>query len=607
MKKVLRVDLSSGKVSTEELDSKVVRDYLGGRGLGDKYLIDEVNPRVDPLSPDNKLIFATGPATGTRALCGSRYEVVTRAPLTGTIGGANSAGFWGPELRFAGYDMIIFEERAKEPAYLWIENEKVEIRSAGHVQGKDTFETQKIIKAETHKDAKVACIGPAGEKLVKFASIMNDDGRAAGRGGVGAVMGSKNLKAIAVKGNKKVTVADEKSLKEVAKETWAKLPKPQFLTTYGTAGVVEWANRAGAIPTRNFQAGVFEGADKIGGEAVKNTILVKRAACYGCPMACARVTRINTSDFTGEGPGPEYEGLNTLGAGCGVDDLAAVMKAFYICNELGMDVMSAGSTIACAMEMYEKGIVPEKDIGMKLKFGDGRAMVELIKRTGDREGFGNSLAEGSYRLAKSYGHPEFSMSVKGQELAGYDPRGGQGMGLAYATSTRGADHMRSQFEDIDPLGMIYPEIGVENPTDRFATEGKAALVIKMEHDKAAIDSMGICAFASGYKIGIQAVVKELEAITGVSYGFDGWMKVGERVYNVEKVFNLRAGFTAADDTLPKRILEEPLPEGPSKGYVCKLAEMLPDYYKLRGWDDEGRPMEAKLRELGLAEFITRIR
>jgi aldehyde:ferredoxin oxidoreductase len=351
---------------------------------------------------------------------------------------------------------------------------------------------------------------------------------------------------------------------------------------------------------------VFEGADKIGGEAVKNTILVKRSACYGCPIGCGRITKITEPDFAGEGPGPEYEGLNTLGAGCGVDNLAAVMKAFYTCNELGMDVMSAGSTIACAMEMYERGILPEKDIGVKLNFGDAKAMVELVKKTGYREGFGNILAEGSFRLAKRYGHQEFSMSVKRQEIAGYDPRGAQGMGLAYATSTRGADHMRSQFEDIEPLGLLYPDIGVENVTDRFGTEGKAAILIKMENDKAAIDSMGICAFASGYKIGLQAVVKQLEAITGVSYGIDGWMKVGERIYNLERVFNLRAGFTATDDTLPKRLLQEPIPEGPSKGQVCKLAEMLPEYYKLRGWDDKGRPTEAKLREVGLAEFTAKI-
>ncbi|RLB83550.1 MAG: aldehyde ferredoxin oxidoreductase, partial [Deltaproteobacteria bacterium] len=499
MGKILRVNLSSGNISTENLDPKVAEDYIGGRGLGVKYLIDEVDPRVEPLSPDNKLIFAAGPATGTRALGASRYEVVTKAPLTGTIGGANSAGFWGPQLKFAGYDMIVIEGKAEKPVYIMIENEKVEIISAVNVWGKDTRETQKIIRDQTDKDAKIACIGPAGEKLVRFACIINDEGRAAGRGGLGAVMGSKNLKAVAVRGNKKVAVADENSLRELVKRVWAAQKKPGFLTTYGTVGVVEWSNAAGAFPTRNFQTGVFSGAEKIGGEALKNSIFVKRNHCYGCPVGCGRVTKVTDPEFISEGDGPEYEGVYSLGSCCGVDNLAAITKAYHMCNELGLDVMTAGVTIACAMEMFERGIISEKEVGMPANFGDAKVLVELVRKTAYREGFGDMLAEGSYRLAEKYGHPEFSISVKGQELAGYDPRGAQGLGLAYATSTRGADHMRTQFEDIEPLGLLYPDIGVEEETDRFSTEGKAGLVIKMENDKAAIDSMGICAFLSGYK------------------------------------------------------------------------------------------------------------
>ncbi|HEA65514.1 hypothetical protein LCGC14_1575910 [marine sediment metagenome] len=600
--KLLRVNLTKVATSVEEIDQRMMRDYLGGRGLGARYLYNEIDPQIDPLSKENKLIFAAGPVTGTTALAASRYEVVTKAPLTGTIGGANSAGFWGPELKFAGYDMIIFEGISDEPVYLWIDNEKAEIRSAIHLWGEDTFTTQKKIWEETNKKARVACIGPAGEKLVKFACIINDNGRAAGRGGVGAVMGSKKLKAIAVRGTNRVPVADKDYLSNVVKKAWAELPKPQKLTEYGTAYVLEFVNAIGALPTRNWQAGIFEGADKIGAEAVKRILLKKAACCFSCPMACGRETEVNESGFDGKGPGAEYEGLASLGSACGIDNLAAIMKAYYICNELGMDVMSAGYTVALAMEMAEKGYLPEEDVGLKLNFGNAPAMVELVRKMGNREGFGNILAEGSYILAERYGHLELSVTVKKQEPAAYDPRGMQGIGLAYATSTRGACHMRSQMEDIDGFAMTNNPALFGLPLgsqDRLATTGKAAYLIVMENDKAVIDSMGICAFMSAYKMGLEYVLTVLAAVTGVSYGVCNYLKTGERIWNLERLFNLKAGFTAKDDTLPKRFLEEPLAEGPSKGNVCKLEKMKQEYYQLRGWDDQGVPTEKKLRELGL--------
>jgi len=597
--KILRVNLTDKKISVEELDERLAKAFIGGRGLGVKYLVDEINPNVDPLSSDNKLIFVTGPATGTYALGSSRYEVVTKAPLSGTIAGSNSGGYWGPELKFAGYDMIIIEGKAGDPVYLLIENERVEIRCAKSIWGKNTFQTQELIKGQLSEDVKIACIGISGERLVKFACIINDEGRAAGRTGVGAVMGSKNLKAIAVRGTNKVLVADEQRLRKLNKESFDAIPKPIGLSTWGTSYGVEFANEVGILPTRNFRSGIFEGAKDIGGRALHERFFIKRSACYRCPIACGRVTRVADSPFEGEGPGPEFEGLASLGSACGVDNLAAIIKAYYLCNEFGMDVISCGYTISCAMELFEKGFLPQKDVGNKLNFGDAETLIEFVKKTGAREGFGDLLAEGSYRLAKRYGHPEFSMTVKKVESPGYDPRGAQGVGLSYATSTAGASHMRSQFENLDALGMVFPEIGVTSLLDGFATSGKAAFVIKCENDKTATDSMGICTFISGYKIGLQNVVDELEAITGVSYGIDNWMKAGERIYNLERIFNLRAGFKAEDDTLPKRFLEEPLPEGPAKGYVCNLAEMLPEYYQLRGWDSQGRPTEAKLRELTL--------
>jgi len=597
--KILRVNLTNSKCSVEDLNVKSAVDYLGGRGLGVKYFFDEGDPKVNPLSPENTLIFATGPATGTHAMGGNSYEVVTKSPLTGTNTGARSAGFWGPELKFAGYDMIILEGKAKGPVYLWIEDGKAEIRPAAHIWGKNTIETQELIRGETQKRARVACIGPAGENLVKFACVINDEGRAAGRGGVGAVMGAKNLKAIAVRGTKKVPVAEEKQLREIIKKAWAGVKKPQMLAEYGTAYVVRLTNELGVLPTRNFQTGVFEGAEKISGEAIRSNVLIQRKACYHCPLGCAPITRVTEPAFAGEGAGPEYEGLYSLGSCCGVDDLNAFMRAYYHCNELGMDIITAGATIACAMELAERGILPEKDIGMRLRFGDAKALVELVRKTAYREGFGDALAEGSYRLAERYGHPEFSMSVKKQEPAGYEPRGSQGMGLAYVTSTRGADHMRSTFENVDTLGMLLPELGITEPLDRFSTKGKAPLLIAVENDKASIDSMGICTFLSGYKVGYKNVLLELEAITGSPCDLGLWLKIGERIYNLERLYNNRAGFTLKDDTLPKRFLEEPLPEGPSKGHVVRLSEMLPEYYRLRGWDSLGNPTREKLEELGI--------
>jgi aldehyde:ferredoxin oxidoreductase len=589
--KILRVNLTDGKIDIEDLDPKIAKDFIGGRGLGSKYLFDEVDPKIDPLSPDNKLIFATGPVTGTAAIAGARYMVVTKSPLTGAIASSNSSGYFGPELKFAGYDMIIFEGRSKEPVYLWIEDEKVELRSAVNLWGKNTDTTQDIICGETHKKAKVACIGPAGEKLVKYACIINDEGRAAGRSGVGAVMGSKNLKAVAVRGKGKVPVADKKGLKEVTSTTLKKLPET-LLGKWGTAYAVNSTSEAGMLPTRNFQTGIFEGSDKINADAIAETVFVRRSPCYHCPIGCGRITKIDDPAFKGEGAGPEYEGLYSFGSCCGVDNLAAVIKAHFVCNELGFDIITAGATIACAMEMFDKGILSEETIGMKLNFGNAEAIVKLVEKIGNRDGFGDELAEGSYRFAEKYGHPEFSMSVKKQELPGYDPRGAQGMGLAFATSNRGACHLRGE--------TVLSELwGLTEYRDRFEVKGKAQYLVELQNRTSAFDAMGICLFLSSYRIGEEEVLAELETVTGAGYDLDSLNKAGERIWNLERLFNIGAGLTIADDNLPKRFLEEPMPEGPSKGHVNKLGEMLPEYYQLRGWDKLGKPTENKLSELGI--------
>lgn len=593
--KMLRVNLSQGDWRVEDLNRQLAVKFIGGRGLGSKILYDEIDPRIDPLSPSNKLILATGPLTGTSASAAGRYMAITKSPLTGTIACSNSGGHFGPELKFAGFDLIIVEGKAKEPVYLFIEDGRVEIRDATHLWGKTTHEATDQIRAETDMDAKVACIGPAGEKLVRFACIINDKHRAAGRSGVGAVMGSKHLKAIAVKGSGSVLIADKEAFRKATLDGFQKVKANPVtstgLPTYGTAILVNVINQHGLFPTRNFQEGVFEGAEKISGETLAQQILIRNQGCFACPIACGRVTRSNHPKFAYAGEGPEYESDWALGACCGVDSIDAIGKANYLCDTLGLDPISVGVTIACAMEMFERGILTSKEVGRSLYFGDAEAMVEMVKQTGYREGFGDALAEGSYRLAEKFGHPEYSMSVKKQEFPAYDGRGAQGMGLQYATSNRGACHVRGY--------MISPEImGAPQKLDPFETEEKAGWTKAFQDTTAVVDSSGICLFNT-FAIGVPEIAEYLKAATGIEVTQEELMRVGERVWNLERLFNLKAGITGKEDRLPDRIVKEPLPSGPAKGQVVRLEKMLPEYYELRGWDKEGVPTPEKLKELGL--------
>jgi aldehyde:ferredoxin oxidoreductase len=605
---ILRVDLTRGKITKEPLNHEWARDYIGGRGLGAKYLYEEMDPTVDPLGPDNKLIFATGPLTGTNASCGARYMVITKGALTNAITTSNSGGHWGPELKFAGYDMVILEGRADRPCYLWIYDEDVEIRSADHLWGKNVWETEDFIREEMGiPDTIVACIGPAGEKLVKFACIMNDKHRAAGRSGVGAVMGSKNLKAIAVRGTKGVRIADPEAF---MKTMWASKAKLQAspvtgtgLATYGTAGLVNVINEHGAWPTNNHQLSQLHGADKLSGETLTETRLVANKACFACTIACGRVSKL-PEDAAGKfmvttkpynwriaAEGPEFENIWALGADCGVNDLDAVIKANFLCNDLGMDPISMGATLASAMELYEKGHVTQEQTGIPLTFGSGEALVAMVEKTAFREGFGEELAEGSKRLCKKFGAPQFFMGVKGQEFPAYDSRAIQGMGLGYATSNRGACHLKSYTVSTEILG---------HPTkmDPRTTEGKAEVTKLMQDATAAIDAMGLCLFLT-FGNDLEDMLPQLSAATGIPYTLESLVTVGERIWNLERIWNHKAGFSGKDDTLPKRILEEGIPSGPTKGQVNRLHEMLPEYYDLRGWTPDGKPTDQKLTELDL--------
>jgi len=606
---VLRVNLTTRQISKEPLQEEWARDFIGGRGLGAKYLFEEVNPQVDSFSPENKLIFATGPLTGTNASCGARYMVVTKGPLTNTITTSNSGGHWGPELKAAGYDLIILEGRAATPCYLWIYDDQVEIRDAGHLWGKTVWETEEHLRRELGiPDAIIASIGPAGEKLVRFACIMNDLHRAAGRSGVGAVMGAKNVKAIAVRGTGGVRLADPKAYMEAMWAMKVKLRESpvtsQGLPIYGTEVLVNVINEHGAFPTRNHQESVFEKAEDISGETLTETRLVANKACFACTIACGRVT-ILPGEAAGKymvtthphnwkiaGEGPEYEAAWAMGAECGVGDLDALIKANWLCNELGIDAISFGATVAAAMELYEKGAVSLAETGMPLNFGSAEALIAMAEKTAYREGFGNELAEGSKRMTAKYGRPELFMGVKGQEFAAYEARAIQGMGLGYATSNRGACHLKAYTVAAEILGL-------PRQMDPRATEGKAEITKLFQDATSTVDATGLCLFLT-FGVGLDEILPQLSAATGVPYTLESLLQIGERIWNLERLWNERAGLTGKYDTLPKRILEEPLPSGPAKGQVNKLGEMLPEYYRLRGWDAEGRITQEKLKELGLA-------
>jgi aldehyde:ferredoxin oxidoreductase len=610
--KILRVNLTAGTCVAEPLNKQWARDYIGQRGLATKYFVDEVDAKVEPLSPANKIIWATGPLTGTMASTGGRYSVITKGALTGAIDCSNSGGYWGAELKMAGWDMIIFEGRSPKPVYLCIEDDQVRLLDADYIWGKSVWQTEPAIKAR-HQDPlmRVSCIGRAGETGCLFAGVLNDLHRAAGRSGVGTVMGSKNLKAIAVRGTKGVgNVRDPKAFMKAtfaAKKVLADNPVTgQGLPKYGTQVLMNVINEIGALPTRNHRDVQFDGAKDISGEAMHEPRktdgkpnLVTNQACFGCTIACGRISKIDETHYTvktrpeywGASGGLEYEAAWALGAANGVNDLEALTYANFLCNEDGFDPISFGATVGAVMELYEMGVLTKEQIGIEAPFGSAKALTFLAELTARGEGFGKEVGLGSKRLAAKYGHPDLSMSVKGQEFPAYDSRGIQGMGLTYATSNRGACHLRS-------YTVASEVLGIPIKTDPLVTEGKAELVKAFQDATAVFDSAGICVFTS-FAWTLADVQPQLAAACTDDFTLDELNKIGERIWNMEREFNNRAGFTGKDDTLPKRLLTEPAKTGPAKGLVNGLDKMLPEYYKVRGWDKDGRPTAQTKSRLGL--------
>jgi len=610
--KILRVNLTAGSVKSEPLNMDWARAYLGSRGLATKYIVDEVDPKVDPLSPANKLIWATGPLTGTMASTGGRYTVVTKGPLTGAIACSNSGGYWGAELKMAGWDMVIFEGKSAKPVYLFIEDDVAELRDAAHLWGQSVWKTEEVIKKQ-HQDPliRVSSIGLAGENQVLFAAVVNDLHRAAGRSGVGAVMGSKNLKAIAVRGTKGVgNIADPKEFMRVTFEKKKLLSDNavtgQGLPTYGTQVLMNVINEIGALPTRNHRDVQFEGAKDISAEAMATprksdgkAQLVTNQACFGCTIACGRISKIDQTHFSVENKpqywgatgGLEYEAAWALGAANGVNDLEALQYANTICNEQGMDPITFGATIGAVMELFEMGVLTQAQIGIASPFGSAQALCELADITANGTGFGKEIGQGSKRLTAKYGHPELSMSVKGQEFPAYDSRGIQGMGLAYATSNRGACHLRG-------YTVASEVLGIPVKTDPLVAEGKPELVMAFQDATAAFDSAGLCIFTS-FAWGLADIAPQVAAACGPEFTLENLSLIGERIWNMERDFNNRAGFTAKDDNLPPRLLNEAAKTGPAKGLVSKLPEMLPKYYQVRGWNVDGTLTAATRSKLGL--------
>jgi aldehyde:ferredoxin oxidoreductase len=611
--KILRVNLTEGAVISESINEQWAQEYLGQRGLASKYLVEEIDPRCDPLSAENKMIMATGPLTGTMAATGGRYSVITKGPLTNCIACSNSGGFIGAEMKQAGWDMIIFEGKSPQPVYLYVENDKAELLSAEEIWGTTVWHTDEWLHAR-HQDPmlRIAAVGRSAEQGCLYAGIINDLHRAAGRSGVGTVMASKNLKAVAIRGTLGIANIDnpQQFMQAVndGKKVLAENPVTgQGLPTYGTQVLMNVINEIGALPAKNMQDVQFDGAHDISGEAMHEPRksdgkpnLTTNAACFGCTIACGRISTIDKGHFSvenkakywGNSGGLEYEAAWALGADTGVDDLDALTYANFICNEDGFDPITLGSTIAAAMELYEMGVITDEQThGVAFNFGSAEAVIKATEWVASGEGFGKELALGSKRLCEKYAHPELSMTVKGQEFPAYDPRGIQGIGLNYATSNRGACHLRG-------YTIASEVLGIPVKTDPLVTEGKPELVKAFQDATAAVDSSGLCIFTT-FAWSLDNIAPQIDAACVGDWTPESLAEMGERIWNMERNFNLSAGITAADDTLPERLRKDAAKTGPAKGKVAEVEKMMPEYYSLRGWSTEGVPTEDTLKRLGL--------
>jgi len=607
MGRILEVDLGTRSYRILPLDQETARKYVGGSGLAAHLLLGEASPSLDPLSPENTLAMMAGPLTGTIVPTSNRFAAVAKSPLTGAFGESDCGGSWGGELKRAGFDGLIIRGRADSPVYLWISDDQIEIRDAFRLWGKDTWETDELIKAETDDRASVACIGPGGERLVRFAAIMNEgrEGRAAGRAGLGAVMGSKRLKAIAVRGTGSVEVADGAALKASVKEWSPRLRQgAEGMHKYGTSGGTPTHDKMGNLPEKNWQMGSWpEGADKISGVTLANRgILVDTYACRGCVIGCGRVVRIDEGPYAMErSAGPEYETVAMLGSNCLVDNLEAICKGNELCNRYGIDTISTGGVIAFAMEAFDRGLIPsELSDGLDLRWGSADGMLELIRQIGERRGLGRLLGEGVRRASAELGPATepFALHVKGLEPPAHDPRGFFGNAVAFATSARGACHLSSFVHAFERV-LAMPEFGYDAPVDRFASEPKPMLVFNGQNLMGMFDSLKACKFLLFGGARTPQLVEWLNQVTGWDMDQGEFLRTGERIFNLKRLYNIRSGLDGRDDTLPLRFRTEPRPDGSAAGKLPPFEPMLAEYYRIRGWDSTGVPTREKMAELGL--------
>ncbi len=595
--KILNIDLDSEKISEKPIEEVIFNDFLGGRGLGIKLLTDYLPKGIDPLSKENPLIFSVGPLTGTIAPTSGRFSLVTKSPLTNTIFHSNSGGFWGPYFKRCGYDCLSIQGTlsSDNKGYILIDGyDNVEIKDAENLWGLKTSETLEEVQKQEGKNCQVLCIGPAGENLVKISSIMNQAHRAFGRGGVGAVMGSKNIKAIVVKnGKQKFPVKNNEYMKKLAIMARDKIKvvpiTSQGMALFGTAALVKVINLFGMFPVKNYQYAYVEPEkiDLVSGERLRERFLEKSEGCYNCIIRCGRMT--NTGEMRGKGP--EYESLWALGPLTGIFDLKTITHANYLCNDYGLDTMSTGATIACAMELQQNGLIGHDS----LTFGNKNDLCNLIEQISLRKGIGEELAEGSLRFSRKYNGQDYAMQVKGMEMAAYDPRGAFGQALNYAISSRGACHLTGFLVALEVLGA-------PKKIDRFSIRGKSDLLVLKQNQSVVEDSLIVCKFV-GYALGLEFQVRFLRTILEKEISINDLLIIGERIYNLERLFNIREGFSRKDDNLPKRFLETPLKDGPSKGKVVPLNDLIDEYYKVRNWDENGIPTDNLLEKLSLKRLM----
>ena len=614
---VLKVDLSNREVVRVPLNRNTALKYIGGRGLNGITLYREVDPGIDPMSPENHLIFGVGPCNGTISLGSSRTTVTAKSPLTGIFGDSNFGGNWGAELKYAGYDQLIIHGKANAPVYLWIDGEDVEIRSADHIWGRTISETDAILREEIgDPTVQIAYIGPGSEKLIKFGNIMSNLYRSAGRTGMGCVMGSKNLKAIVLRGSNGVKVAHPEELMGVIQKAYGILREDKVAQVWGDQGTMALTDKYNLLGTmcgRNFQDPVVD-TSGYNGELFDRKYKVKNRACMGCPLHCGSFNEIKDGPRAGFRWGKiEYGSSDGFLTRIGIDDIEFAMEACRFADEYGVDSITLAGVMSFAFECFEKGILREKDTnGMPLVWGNKESAWALMESIIKKEGLGEILAEGSRKASEliGKGSEEFALHTKGLDHVEADPRGLNAWGLGYAVSSRGADHLRAlpAFEMFIPPDRAKELFGAEEAGDRFATKGKAKMVKWYEELRAFEDSMEVCKFICRTELNFPGPLAEiLNAVTGIGISESDVLPIGERIVNVERAFNVREGIRRSDDTLPRRFLEEPLPFGPGEGHVNKLEPMLDDYYRLRGWENKsGIPTSKKLEELGLEELIPTI-